>query len=148
VIASQQWELVEIDLEKSLVDLKKSLVDEDVEVPEIDETKIKQILYNAVKNRLYDDLSYQIVANVLLQRSTFSSSSDKDIQGQTSIDYFFSLPFERYFTEAYQAVSKKEITYETLDNAVIKKTSQLYYNDKLPTPYLPLLAREHIQTPD
>lgn len=140
VIASQQWELVEIEMSKEQEEKFKKQFPSFL----LEEEKVKELLYYAVKNKLYDDLCYQIVVKTLLHKEEVKQA-DKVVEDKERL---FDLPFELYFKTVLQMLNRGDITYEELDNVVIKKTSRFYYNAKLPTPYLPLLAREHIQTPD
>ncbi len=136
-ITNQSFILKEIDI--SDVDIPEDIQ----EILDYIDTNIKDILYSIVKKKLYDDMSYQIVSEILINKS-----ESKIIEDHDWYEWLFELNFEKFFTESLKLIRTKKVTYEELDNIVIKKTSKLYYNEKLPTPYLPLLSREHIETPD
>jgi len=99
----------------------------------------KQLILQGIKDKIYDQLVYDIY---------FQLYHFPDIQEykQQDLSIIFQLPFQLYYQEALKL--KQQWKYEQLYNYVIKHTSQFYQNPKIPTPYIPVLAKEHLKAPD
>ncbi len=121
-------------------------IPEDIKVilQEFEDTK-KEYIADAVKKKLYGDLEYTIAVELLISEKKWIKLENVD---KNNLEYLFSLPFKTFYKQAKRLIDRWEITNTDLDNIVIKKTSKYYYNPKLPVPYIPLLAREHVYTPD
>jgi len=98
----------------------------------------KNLILQAIKERLYDQLVYDFYFQLYFL--------PKEKQEQVDLSTLFQLPFPIYFKEALRL--KQQGQYEKLYNYVIRHTSQFYQNSKLPTPYIPVLAKEHLKAPD
>lgn len=111
---------------------------------------LTSITKKVLQAKVYDDLSFQVI---LALNQSLSTVNKADIKNFAEWQQVLDLPFQAYwdvvFPHYVSLSQEQQIQFnKDLDSLVILKTGKYYYNSKLPTENIALLAREHLLTPD